>query len=78
MSCRLVVSCLLSENNSEEKLHRIAITDEKLKDMAVTARNWPVYTRLNAALDSMANDIHYHSKKSKVHFGRQRSLVTRS
>ena len=51
------VCCHLSEDDSEEHLYRVATLNETFKEMALIARNWPVFTRLNGALDSTAGDV---------------------
>ena len=44
-----------------------------MKEMALKARNWPIYTRLNAAFDNTASDVCYHKSCYTKLFNEARS-----
>ena len=56
------VYCLIYDDDPENNEHicKAGSVSDKLKDMAKTAQNWAVYTRLNTAFDNTASDISYH------------------
>ena len=54
------VCCMLSEEGSEKHVQVSGITNEKFRKLALTARSWHIFTRLNAAFDNTASDAWYH------------------
>lgn len=52
--------CYLYEEDKDEHICKTENVSNKMKEMAKTAQNWVVYSRLNAAFDNTASDIFYH------------------